>query len=65
MALSSRTDDQGFNSLIENKNSRYSHIILELENRSILDGKWNLIHYTCILDFKKCKKNKFEKLKWR
>lgn len=56
MALSSRTDDQGFNSLIENKNSRYSHIILELENRSILDGKWNLIHYTCILDFQKCKK---------
>lgn len=32
MSLSDRTDDRGFNLLIENKNYRYSHIILELEN---------------------------------
>lgn len=32
MGLFDRTDDRGFNLLIENKSYRYSHIILELEN---------------------------------
>lgn len=31
MGLFDRTDDRGFNLLIENKSYRYSHIILELE----------------------------------
>lgn len=32
MGLSDRTENRGFNLLIENKNNTYSHIILELEN---------------------------------
>lgn len=64
MGLSDGTDDRGFNSYVENKNYRYSHIILELENLQILDFKMES-DSQCILPvhqtLKNVMKNKFEK----